>query len=43
MGKKLKWLAILAVCLGGLFFLGMKWQEHMVERNFDYLGSIYPV
>lgn len=43
MGKVLKWLAVLAVCLGGLFFLGMKWQEHMVERNFDYLGSIYPV
>lgn len=43
MGKVLKWLAILAVCLGSLFFLGMKWQEHMVERNFDYLEPIYPV
>ena len=42
MGKKLKWLAILAVCLGGLFFLGARRAQHMALRNFDYLEKFYP-
>ena len=42
MGKKLKWLAILAVCLAGLFFLGARRAQHMALRNFDYLEKFYP-
>lgn len=42
MGKKLKWLAILVVCLGGLFFLGSRRAQHMALRNFDYLEKFYP-
>ena len=42
MGKKLKWLGILAVCLGGLFFLGARRVQHMALRNFDYLEKFYP-
>ena len=42
MGKKLKWLAILAVCLAGLFFLGARRTQHMALRNFDYLEKFYP-
>ena len=42
MGKKLKWLAILAVCLAGLFLLGARRAQHMALRNFDYLEKFYP-
>lgn len=42
MGKKLKWLAILAVCLAGLFFLGARRAQYMALRNFDYLEKFYP-
>ena len=42
MGKKLKWLAILAVCLAGLFFLGARRAQNMALRNFDYLEKFYP-
>jgi len=42
MGKKLKWLGILAVCLAGLFFLGARRAQHMALRNFDYLEKFYP-
>ena len=42
MGKKLKWLAILTVCLAGLFFLGARRAQHMALRNFDYLEKFYP-
>ena len=42
MGKKLKWLAILAVCLAGLFFLGARRAQHLALRNFDYLEKFYP-